>query len=100
MTMKYVAFRLTVILTLILVVLITAAEPLSAQCAMCKASAEANLKAGGGDPRGLNAGILYILAMPYLLVAAIGYWWWRNRRQEQPDRRDEHPEYRETASHN
>ncbi len=54
-----------------------------AQCAMCKGAAEANLKMGGGDPVGLNNGILYMFSMPYLLVGAIGYWWWRNRRKEQ-----------------
>jgi hypothetical protein len=54
-----------------------------AQCAMCKGAAEANLRQGGGDPVGLNAGILYMLSVPYLLVGGIGYWWWRNRR---PDR--------------
>lgn len=54
----------------------------AAQCAMCKGAAEANLKQGGGDPVGLNQGILYMLSVPYLLVGCIGYWWWRNRRQE------------------
>lgn len=53
-----------------------------AQCAMCKGAAEANLKMGGGDPVGLNNGILYMLSIPYLLVGCIGYWWWRNRRQD------------------
>lgn len=53
-----------------------------AQCAMCKGAAEANLKQGGGDPVGLNAGILYMLSIPYLLVGSIGYWWWRNRQKE------------------
>jgi hypothetical protein len=53
-----------------------------AQCAMCKGAAEANLKSGGGDPKGLNAGILYMLVMPYLIVGGIGYWWWRNRKPE------------------
>lgn len=70
---------LTALLTLALVIF---AEPSAAQCAMCKASSEANLKAGGGDPRGLNAGILYMLVMPYLLVFGIGFWWWSNRRKE------------------
>ncbi|MBX2893019.1 MAG: hypothetical protein KF734_19060 [Saprospiraceae bacterium] len=60
-------------------------EPSAAQCAMCKASAEANLKNGGGDPRGLNAGILYMLMLPYLLVFGIGYWWWSNRRKERQE---------------
>lgn len=74
-TLKYIAFTLVILFVL-------AAEPLAAQCAMCKASAETNLKAGGGDPQGLNAGILYMLMMPYILVASIGYWWWRNRKSE------------------
>jgi len=49
---------------------------------MCKGAAETALKQGGGDPQGLNNGILYMLAMPYLLVGAIGFWWWKNRRRE------------------
>ena len=53
-----------------------------AQCAMCKGAAEANVRQGGGDPVGLNKGILYMLMAPYLLVGSIGYWWWRNRRLE------------------
>ncbi|MEQ1744523.1 MAG: hypothetical protein ABMA02_03795 [Saprospiraceae bacterium] len=58
-----------------------------AQCPMCRMSAESNMKNGGTDGAGLNTGILYMLAMPYILVASIGYWWWRNRKKEaqQPD---------------
>jgi len=59
-----------------------------AQCAMCKGAAEANLKMGGGDPVGLNNGILYMLSIPYLLVGTIGYWWWRNRRQDRDQATD------------
>jgi len=55
-------------------------EPLAAQCAMCRATSESNLAAGGGDPRGLNAGILYMLSLPYLVVGGIAIWWWRNRK--------------------
>lgn len=52
-----------------------------AQCPMCRSAAESNLKAGGGNGRGLNAGILYMLAMPYLLVSTIGLLWWWNKRK-------------------
>lgn len=55
----------------------------AAQCPMCKMSAESNLKNGGTVGRGLNAGILYMLAMPYLIVGCIGIWWYRNRKKEQ-----------------
>lgn len=52
---------------------------LVAQCPMCKMSAEQNLKDGGTAGAGLNKGILYMLCMPYLLVASLGYLWVRNR---------------------
>jgi hypothetical protein len=74
-------FKITLIVT-ILMVIAAIADPLMAQCAMCKASSEANLKAGGGDPIGLNAGILYMLSLPYLIVGGIAIWWWRNRKQD------------------
>lgn len=59
---------------------------LAAQCPMCRMSAESNLKNGGVAGKNLNTGILYMLALPYLLVGAMGFWWWKNRR-----RADENP---------
>jgi hypothetical protein len=45
---------------------------LSAQCAMCKAGAESSLKSNPNSiARGLNSGILYLMAVPYLLIAFI-----------------------------
>jgi hypothetical protein len=43
------------------------------QCAMCKATAE---DAKDDSARGLNYAIMYLLVIPYLLIAAIGYWWY------------------------
>lgn len=59
-----------------------------AQCPMCRMSAESNLKNGGTEGRGLNTGILYMLAMPYMLVAAVGFWWWRNRKNQEPEKEE------------
>ena len=42
---------------------------LSAQCAMCKAVVETNLDTGDTKGIGLNNGILYLMAFPY--IAAI-----------------------------
>jgi hypothetical protein len=44
---------------------------------------ESNLKAGGTAGKGLNRGILYMFAMPYLLVGTMGYLWWLNRKPEE-----------------
>lgn len=60
----------------------------AAQCPMCKMSAESNLKNGGTQGRGLNAGILYMLALPYTLVGTIGFIWWRNNRRKDEDGED------------
>ena len=42
------------------------------QCAMCRAVAE-DSAAQGAVGRGINQGILYIMAIPYILLAIIGY---------------------------
>ena len=57
----------------------------TAQCPMCKMSAESNLKNGGTAGKGLNKGILYMLALPYTLVGTLGYIWWRNNRRKEED---------------
>jgi len=54
-----------------------------AQCPMCKISAATNLRAGGTAGKGLNTGILYMFAMPYLMVGLLGFIWWRNKRKEE-----------------
>lgn len=43
---------------------------LSAQCAMCKSAAESSMKSNPNSiARGLNSGILYLMAIPYVLIA-------------------------------
>ena len=69
------------ILFLVLVMLVFVLE-VQAQCPMCRIAAESNLENGGSQGKGLNLGILYILATPYLLVGTIGFIWWRNRRRQ------------------
>ncbi len=54
-----------------------------AQCPMCRIAAESNLKNGGSAGKGLNNGILYMLATPYLIIGGIAYVWWRNRKKEE-----------------
>lgn len=42
-----------------------------AQCAMCKSGVASNLEAGGNTGRGINTGILYLMAIPYLLIGGL-----------------------------
>lgn len=55
----------------------------NAQCPMCKAAVESSIKSGQSNAgKGLNNGILYLLAAPYLFVGALGYLWYRNYRNK------------------
>jgi hypothetical protein len=54
---------------------------LMAQCPMCKMAAESNLKNGGSAGKGLNAGILYMLLTPYILVGGLAFWWIKNKKK-------------------
>ena len=47
-------------------------EQATGQCVMCKAVAE-DSAAEGAVGRGINQGILYIMAVPYILLGTIGY---------------------------
>jgi hypothetical protein len=67
----------------ILLFLAIATPDVGAQCPMCRMSAESNLKAGGTIGRGLNTGILFLFAMPYLVAGTLGFIWWKNRRKEE-----------------
>jgi len=74
--------KLFLILSLFLAFNIGTVGTTHAQCPMCRMSAENNLKDGGTSGQGLNKGILYMLAMPYLLVGTIGFLWYKNRKKD------------------
>lgn len=56
--------------------------PAQAQCAMCTATVESNSASGNHATNGLNNGIMYLLAAPYLAVAVCGYIWYKKYRRK------------------
>ena len=53
-----------------------------AQCAMCRTQLENNVSNGNaGIAAGINMGILYLLALPYLIVLTLGYFWLKTSRR-------------------
>ncbi|MBC7694022.1 MAG: hypothetical protein H7141_01105 [Burkholderiales bacterium] len=55
----------------IILLIIILPEFAEAQCAMCKASVESSQGQKNSVAGGLNTGILYLMAVPYLLIAFI-----------------------------
>lgn len=83
--MKNKNWKIVSIVGVVLLLFLFTIPDVQAQCPMCKIAAESNLKDGGGAGSGLNAGILYMLATPYLIVGLIGFMWWRNRKKSNED---------------
>jgi hypothetical protein len=54
----------------------------SAQCSMCTLSAENSVQNGNTDGKGLNKGILLLLAAPYVAIAGVGYIWYSKYRRK------------------
>ena len=67
----------------IIFILLTFKTKVSAQCAMCKAVVEANLKEGGSAGAGLNEGILYLMAMPYVVIILFGIFYLLQKKDKQ-----------------
>lgn len=55
----------------VILLLLLLPEFASAQCAMCRAA----LETGGGVEmaKGVNNGIMYLMAVPYILLGVIGF---------------------------
>lgn len=81
MLMNNKIIKYTTLIGMVALLLIVFSTDVWAQCPMCRMSAESNLENGGTAGKGLNAGILYMLATPYLIVGALGFIWWRNRKR-------------------
>jgi len=51
-----------------------------AQCAMCSLTAENATENGNTQGKGLNKGILFLLAIPYLAAVGVGVLWYKKYR--------------------
>lgn len=58
----------------------TGITPASAQCAMCTINAEQGVKNGNTQAKGINSGVLYLMAIPYLMIGALGVLWYKKYR--------------------
>lgn len=57
---------------MIIILFVCFSTDITAQCAMCKQAAESSLKSNPNSmARSLNSGILYLMAVPYLLLGFI-----------------------------
>lgn len=64
-------------------ILIVAIQPnAQAQCAMCTVNAEMGVKNGNTQSKGLNSGVLYLLAFPFLLAGGVGVLWYTSYRKK------------------
>lgn len=56
------------------------------QCSMCRTQLENNYSTGSpGIAAGINVGILYLLALPYLAVLILGYLWYKSSKNVRPE---------------
>lgn len=73
--------RITVFLSA--VIILAANLSASAQCAMCRGTVESTVSNGRSVVASdLNFGIIYLLAIPYLMVGIVAFVWYRNSRKE------------------
>ncbi len=55
---------------------------LTAQCAMCRATAESALRSGNAMAGGLNTGIVYLMAFPYIAMGMAAFIWYRHHKNQ------------------
>jgi hypothetical protein len=71
--------KIAIIALLVVVAIIFMDTDVMGQCAMCKKNLESNLKSGGTVGKSINNGILYLMAIPYLLLGSIVYVFFRKQ---------------------
>lgn len=63
--------NLSILYLVIFLLAIFSPEVVSAQCSMCRAVLES--EEGQVTAKGINDGIVYLMAMPYILVTVVGF---------------------------
>ena len=75
------------ILYITFLLLVFSLSDVYAQCAMCRAGVQTSISSGGGIGSGLNAGIIYLGAIPYLVIGLLAWVWYSNARRLSPKQR-------------
>ena len=55
------------------------AHQASAQCSICTKTAQ---QLGHKPAKGLNAGIIYLMVAPLVIIGFVGLRWWKNNKDE------------------
>jgi hypothetical protein len=81
----------TLLFLIVFGLMLLSVKPVKAQCAQCAATVATNTKNGGKVANGLNKGIMFLLAAPYLAVGVVGFVWYKKFRRKNVsiDMRDE-----------
>lgn len=74
--------KIAIIFLFILVSSLSVNLTANAQCAMCSISAEQGTKNGNTQGKGLNSGVLYLLTIPYVMLAGVGVLWYKKFRKK------------------
>ncbi len=72
--------RTKTLITISILVFLLIPQYAEAQCAMCRAVLES--EEGGSTAEGINNGIVYLMAIPYILVGGIIYIIYRKMKQQ------------------
>ncbi len=70
-------FKKSISYSVLVLLLVISNASSFAQCAMCKSSVESNMEQGGSIGRELNTGILYLMAIPYIILMLGTYFFFR-----------------------
>lgn len=65
------------VILFVFVALLCVSNDLYAQCAMCKSAVASAVNDGSDYGAGMNKGILYLMAIPYILLTLIGVFWYK-----------------------
>lgn len=76
------AFKIVAVVVLIAFFVLFLSEGSLAQCAMCKGAISDKANNGDSDfGAGLNKGILYLMAFPYMIFGAIAFFWYKESKK-------------------
>lgn len=68
-----------IILLAVVAILFVNEEAMAQGCAMCRVAPESNLKGGGDVAKNLNTGILFLMAIPYILLVSATWYFFRKQ---------------------